>query len=331
MKIVHWVNKNGSGMGRVAEELSLSEKDIGLDSYCLECERPADDAGKPDYWARIEFSRDADIHVEHTHIPDEADDPTIKKVWIAHGTPETCFRGSINEASKGVHGVHDGFMASIHMLRTSDAVVTFWERHAAIWSSLMDKRSIVDCVPLGVNKQKWHRIESMGKWAGEPSILTSENCHEIKWPLDLMISWSWVINEVRTARLHLMYLPLDQSRWWGALTFNNRSAYRSFISSIAMKDGELINALSSIDYYIGLVRYGDHNRMMLEAKACGTPVISYRGNEYADFWVDEGDQRTIASQLAMILKGQVPPRETMPVPDISETARAMKKIYERLL
>jgi len=83
-------------------------------------------------------------------------------------------------------------------------------------------------------------------------------------------------------------------------------------------------------FYIGLVRYGDHNRICLEAKAAGCPLISFRGNEYADYWIDEGDQRIIAAQLLMILRGEVPKRETPETPDVSETARAMAGIYERL-
>jgi len=112
---------------------------------------------------------------------------------------------------------------------------------------------------------------------------------------------------------------------------NNRSAYRSHISSIMYSQRDLANAFASVDYYIGLVRYGDYNRICLEAKAAGCPVISYRGNDYADYWIDEGDQRIMAAQLTMILRGEVEPRQTAGVPDIAETALALSMIYARLL
>ncbi len=86
-----------------------------------------------------------------------------------------------------------------------------------------------------------------------------------------------------------------------------------------------------MDYYIGLVRYGDFNRLCLEANACGARSISYRGNPYSDFWIAEGDQRVMADELVEILNGNVEPRKKEVVPDISETALAMQKIYEGLL
>lgn len=320
MKIVHWSSKNKSGMHRMAEELAVAEQALGLDSVCLD----GDDRSE------VPLGMDAEIHVVHTHLPDDVDDRKIKKVFMAHGTPETVFSGSITEASKGIHGAPDGWMVTTHFLRTSDAVVTYWPRHQAIWKSLMDRRSAVDLVPMGIDRKKWQYGASRGKWNGTPSLLTAENCHQIKWPLDLLLALPMVMDEIRGLRLHVLYLPMDQTRWWGALTMNNRTAYRSYISSVALSHEELNNAFRSVDYYVGLVRYGDYNRICLEAKAAGCPVISYRGNDYADYWLDEGDQRVIAAQLLAILSGLVPRRETPEVPDISATAAAMAKIYGRI-
>lgn len=320
MKIVHWSEKNGSGMHRMAEEIAEAEQSSGLESICLN----GNDREE------VPMGMDADIHVIHTHLPDDVDGRKAKTVFVAHGTPENIFHGSIVEASKGVHGGPDGFMVTTSFLRSSDAVVTFWPRHQAIWKSMVDKRSIVDCIPMGINKAKWEGGTSRGKWNGTPSLLTAENCHQIKWPLDLVLALPWVMEEIRDMRLHFLYLPIDQARWWGALTMNNQTAYRSYISSVALSHSELLNAFKSVDYYVGLVRYGDYNRICLEAKASGCPVISYRGNEYADYWVDEGDQRIIAAQLKMILLGQVPPRITSPVADIVETVDALKAVYERI-
>ena len=318
MKVAHWTMKNGSGMHRMAEEISAQETKMGLDSLCLDGADPKESAD----------GFNADIHVVHTHLPDGLADRRIKKVFVAHGTPESNFRSAINAMSIGVHGFSDPFMASLYMIRSSDAVVTFWPRHKEIWKSMMDKRSVVHCIPMGIDKTKWSPGDSRGKYAGSPSLLTAENCHEIKWPLDLFIAMSWVFDAVPEARLHVIYLPLDQCRWWGALTFNNGTAYRSFISSVAFSKEDLANAFRSVDYYVGLVRYGDYNRICLEAKASGCRVISYRGNPYADYWLDEGDQRMIAAQMTLILQGAVSPRECPEVPDISETASAMMKIYE---
>ena len=93
---------------------------------------------------------------------------------------------------------------------------------------------------------------------------------------------------------------------------------------------QLRNAFCSTDFFLSLVRYGDTNRLCLEAAACGANVISYVGNPNADYWIHEGDQRGIAAELIEIGKGlRKPVPKTIP-PDISETAAAMKAIYDSM-
>lgn len=307
-------------MANIALELSAKEKELGFDSVALNGEVRED----------ISQGLDADIHVIHTHLPDEFDFKKSKIVWVVHGTPETCFQASIIEGSKQMHGSGDAWMGVHHWLRNADRIVTFWDRHRAIWETMTDRNTKVELVPMGIDLTKWGRVESRGKFAGSPSVLTAENGHYIKWPLDLFIAWPWVCEEIRAARLHALYVPMDQTRWFSALAFDNGAAYRSYISPLHYSQEDLKNVFSSVDFYVGLVRYGDHNRICLEAKACGCPVISYRGNPYTDYWLDEGDQRVMAEQLKMILLGQVPPQKTLPVPDIKETASAMIEIYKGL-
>jgi len=320
MKVVHWALKNGSGLHRMAEEIAAAEKSSGLDASCLDGDDPRE----------IPLGSGAEIHVIHGHIPDILDAPEAKKVFLAHGTPETCFTAAVNDSCQG-HGASDPWMTSLHRIRTADAVATFWPRHQAIWQSMVGRGRAVDLLPMGLDRAFWTRPPSLGKWAGAPSLFTAENCHPIKWPLDLLLAMPWVMEKIRTLRLHCFCLPWDQNRWWSTLAYANGSAYRSFMQNNSLAPEALRNAFASVDYYIGLVRYGDFNRICLEARAAGCPVISYRGNEYADYWIDEGDQRTIAAQLLMILAGQVPRRETPDVPDISETVAVLGRIYERVL
>jgi hypothetical protein len=321
VKVAHWVMKNGSGMYRVALDLSTAERARGLDSVCVDCDPEK---------GEIENGLGADIHVLHTHIPDKIDLSKTKVIWVCHGTPENMFHSSVDESHKG-HGAGDAWMVVHHYLHRADAIVTFWARHYEIWKSMAGKRAMVECIPMGIDRSFWVKQKSPGKFAGAPAVLSAENCHWIKWPFDLLIAWAWVAEEIRSARLHLFYLPLEQCRWFYPMAFDIGAAYRSFMVSGAFEPEGLRNAFASVDFYAGLVRYGDHNRISLEAHASGCPVISYRGNEYADYWVDEGDQRTIAAQLKMILRGDMPKRETPETPDISETAAAMMKIYERIL
>lgn len=325
MKVGHWTMYNKSGMNRVAESIVNAEKKLGIDSNLCNIQTTTDFASM----------YDCDIHVSHTHFPDEVRKKLtkpLKLVWVGHGTPEHVFQTSVESGTKGGYGHGDGWMLVMNWLRTADAIVTFWPRHQAIWKSICDKNTVVDCVPLGVERDFWKPVVSKGKFAGEPSIFTSENSHYIKWPLDLLITWPWVYPHVKgNACLHVAYLPRDQHRWFFPLVNRNGASYGSHISPIVFEHEDLRNVFSSIDFFIGLVRYGDFNRLCLEANASGAKTISYQGNEYSDYWVTEGDQRTIAKELIGILNGDVKPREKTQVPDIEITATEMIKIYERIL
>lgn len=324
MKVAHWTIQNNSGMHNVATTFVVSEQKLGLDSILA-------DPSKKETWGPVE---DADVHVVHTHLPDvmrKMVSKPLKVVWVGHGTPEHCFQTSVEAGSKGGYGVPDSFMLLQYWLQTADARVTFWPRHKAIYHSLSDNGTKIHCLPLGIDKSFWKPIESRGKFLGAPSVFSSENPHYIKWPLDLLIAWPWVRKELPESWLHLTYMVRDQHKWFYPLANRNGASYAGYVSDVVFQGEDLRNAFVSTDYYIGLVRYGDFNRVCLEASACGSKVISYEGNPYADYWVPEGDQRTIASRLIEILSGKVEARKKEEVPDASVTAEGMKAIYEGVL
>lgn len=315
-------------MNRVAESFVSAEKALGIDSVFAD---PTDEKT----WVY-----DADIHVSHTHLPDKVQTkvpyPFFNKekkekpyVWVSHGTPDHVFQVSVEQAVG--YGHHDGWMLAQNWLRTAHACVTFWPRHQAIWQSICQRGRKVHLVPLGVDKSFWKKVESRGKFAGSPSVLNCENQHYIKWSWDLFVLWPWILEELESAKLHQIYLPHDVHRWFFPLANSNGASYGAYISSTVFDHIDLRNAFNSVDFYCGLVRYGDFNRVSLEANACGLKTISYKGNPYSDFWIHEGDQRDMARELLPILKGEVEPRKDKEeVPDISETAKAMIDIYKTL-
>lgn len=307
-------------MSRVAEEMARVECENGLESRVYS---PFDGVQ--------EQARAADIHVIHQHLPDEFHGDRFKKVYVTHGTPEHVFQSSVEAGLNIGYGASDPFMIAQYWLKAADAVVSFWPRIRQIWQDLCQKPKTVDLVPMGIDVDYWAEGQTRGKYAGAPSVFTAENCHYIKWPLDLIIMWPWVVNEVPLARLHLAYLPRDQHRYWFPWMQANGTAFKSYISGGALSWPDLKNAFKSTDFYIGLVRYGDFDRVCLEARAAGCKVISWVGNEYAHYWIHEGDQREQAKELIAILKGDVEPRIAKDVPTREEMGKAMVKIYERIL
>ena len=316
MKIAHWTFKNGSGLHKVALEISEAEFALGHEPVLINSLDPSE-------WGAAEG---ADIHCIHSHLPESVRKSVKKSVFFIHGTPEHIFQTSV-EAGLTQYAASDSFMMAMEWIRCADAVVTFWPRHAAIWKQMSDKHTKIECLPMGINTGFWHPMPSQGKWAGSPSLFTAENCHYIKWPLDLLIAWPWVAREYPEATLHAHYLPRDQHRWFMPLVYRNGAAYRSFLSADIMAPEALRNAFCSVDYYVNLVRYGDFNRIGLEAAACGCKVISYEGNPYSHYWVTEGDQRVMAKQLKDILGGKVAPRKPKPTQSIKWTAKSLEKLY----
>ena len=323
MKVVHWTLVNGSGLHHMAWDISQREVLLGIDSRIVDTLQPITDE-------IIQSTIDADVHIIHSHIPDSVKAKAKRMIYVAHGTPEHCFQSAVESGLNRGYGAGDSWMMLLHYLQVCDVTVTWWPRHQAILQSLSDKGSRVEIVPMGVDTTVFRPEVSRGKWVGSPSVLTAENCHYIKWPLDLFILWPWVVKELPNASLHAHYLPRDQHRWFMPLVYRNGTAYKCYLSGDPLSQSDLINAMNSVDFYIGLVRYGDFDRLAMEAKACGCKLISYAGNEYADYWITEGDQRRMAEELVAILSGQVTARESLPAVDISQTAEAMVKIYESL-
>lgn len=329
MKTAHWTAFNTSGMNRVAETMAEAERRLGIDAHLCNIHTDAE-------WEHV---FDADVHICHTHLPTKYKGKALRRwltkpqkiVWVSHGTPENVFQNSVEMGSQGKYGHGDGWMLLEYWLRNSDARVTFWPRHKAIFDTMVDRGTTVHCVPLGVNHEYWSSGVSAGKWAGDPCVWSGENSHYIKWPLDLILMWPWVWRELDDAILHCVMVPHDQHRWFAPLIDANGSGFAMHWSAIRFDQSLLRNIFKSIDFQIGLVRYGDFNRLGLEANVAGATTISYAGNPYSDFWLPEGDQRTTANELVRILKGDVEPRAKEPVPTDDAMAQAMIGVYESIL
>lgn len=322
MKISHWTITNGSGMHRVAESLVTAEQARGLDSALAD----------PTIEATWDFHVDSDIHVVHTHLPNKLRKMVTKPlriVWVGHGTPDHVFQSACEEFDHGNYGHGDPIGLTMEWIKTAHARVTFWDRHAWIYDRMLSTGSRkTDVIPMGVDTDFWGQGVTAGKFAGEPSFFTAENPHWIKTPYDLFTAWGTVSDEFPEAKLHSVYVPRDMHRAFFPWFNQMGSFWNAYVSAAVYPREWLRNAFQSTDYFVGLVRYGDFNHLCMQANAAGATTISYPGNPYSDFWIPEGDQRLIAEHLIRISKGDVSPRQKLPVPRIEDTATAMVKVYE---
>lgn len=310
-------------MHRVTADLVAAELAQGVSASHVDCSVRS---------AEWEAAVDADVHVVHTHLPDEIRFKTkAKVVWVAHGTPDHVFQSSVEAGLGASYGHADAFMLMQEWLKNADARVTFWPRHQWIYERMVTKGAKVHLVPLGVDKAFWSGGASRGKYEGSPSVFTAENPHYIKWPYDLFVCWREIYEVMMgKAKLHAVYVPRDMHRWVFPLVNANGCSYGAHISPVTFPHDELRNVFKSIDFFVGLVRYGDFNQIALQANAAGATTISYAGNPYADYWITEGDQRQMVTELLAIIKGDAPKRTKEPVPDLADTAKAMIQIYEGL-
>ncbi len=312
-------------MFHVAETLHAAERKLGLNSHLIDI-----DNIQPDRWEQYV---DMDIHVPHTNFPLEIRKrvKNPKTVMISHGTPEHIFNMALQEGKQG-YGHGDHLMLWMRAMQTSDAICTFWPRHQWIMQQMCDKHTEVKLLPLGIDKEFWKAGVTKGRYEGKPSVLSCENGHMIKWPLDLFTMWPLVYGQMPEACLHVNYLPQDQHRWWFPIVNRNGASYGAHLSALKYVQSELRHVLASVDYYCNLVKYGDFNRIGLEASTAGAKIISYRGNPYADFWINEGDQRMQADELLGIFRGETKPRtDKATIYDHLEMGHAMIKVYEEVL
>jgi hypothetical protein len=285
------------------------------------------DTEKPETWDQ---GMDADVHVVHSHCPDKISmDKSKKVVIIQHGSPEHIFEISVQQGIQNIYAAGDSFALISFFLRRANAIVTFWPRHESIWKTMTDRP--VYCIPMGIDRNFWAKVEGIPPLSGEPAIFTAENAHNVKWPLDLFFLWPLLTERFCNARLHSVNIPTDQHRWWWPLSYMNTARYTMFMSAMRLDAPNLKNYLSAAPFYYSPVHYGDHNRLSMESAACGCKIISFTGNEYAHYWVREGDHRTQLEDLTNILNGTTQAREPLQVPTTKEMSTKMKEIYEAIV
>lgn len=335
MKIAHWCMNNLSGMHAVAESMARAELALGVESRWLD---PFEYEKDPN---ASEWALDADVHVGHTHIPDRFHGKSFKQsltkpwrcVFAVHGTPELIFEQSVESARTNGYGSGRSYAGHQIGMQNADAIVCFVPRHRDLYDLATDKHTIVDLVPMGIDTAFWNGGVTKGKYVGEPSFFNCENAEPFKWAAEIVRVWPWIYQGLgENAALHIANIPTDVLRFIDALALRNGSLQGAYIGSWSYDHENLRNILKSVDYYVSTVRYGDFNRISLEAGAAGVPVISYCGNEYADYWMPEGDQRTVAKALIAIGKGDVAPRaDKLPIPTERQMAEATISVYERVL
>lgn len=332
-KIAHWSISNGpSGLHHMARAMIESETRLGLDSAFVNVD-------KSEEWQKG-HAVDADIHVVHSRFPDiqyarirnrTGKEPKI--VFVSHGIPEWNMELALNQFNiegAEVYRPLDYWYLTRHWLREADAFVVLNPRQQAVYQTMCQKGRTIDLVPMGVDTTFWAEGKSQ-HFEGQPAVWMSENQARIKWALDVFTAWPFITKEVPQAFLHAHYIPFDMQRFLIDFANSNGTSYRANITARTFSHETLRDMWKGFDFNLATTRYGDNTVLTMQAEAAGLKTISYPGNEYASYWMPEGDQRVMAKTLVSIFRGEVPMRVKLPVPTLEEMGRAMIAVYERLL
>jgi hypothetical protein len=306
MKVVHYTQFNASGMNRVAESIVSAERAAGLDSHLLNIFDEQD-------WS-VGF--DADVHVAHTHFPRLQERQSFRRmltktpakiVAFFHGTPEFVFGDTVKSIQT------QGHWASATGSRCS-TTGSRWPTRASRsgrgirrctrrWSTAAP-RSI--CIPMGIDHAFWSGGSSCkGRWAGNPSVLSCENAHFIKWPFDLITAWRWIYPQLENGSLNLGYVPEDCTGSGRPGSTTPAPATECAGPPRCGTPRTCATSSSRSTSSSGWCATVTSTACRIEANVAGARTISYRGNPHADYWVTEGDQRILAAELLAILRGDV--------------------------
>jgi hypothetical protein len=333
VKIRHWSIMNQSGMHHLAQAVADGERRLGHDALVV-------DASDDGPWADPTVL-DADVHCIHSRWRPGAQqairaqtgrDP--KLVFYSHGIPEHLIELSVQEfLVKDIPEPQDLWAFTRYWLKEADAFVVFSPRQAVLYNTMLSRGQEVDLVPLGVDLTFWERgPEDAPRLRGTPSVWMSENQHRIKWALDMFFAWPLVARALPTVHLHAHFIPYDVQRFLVDIVNANGAAFNATVTQKFYPHDALRTFWKGCDFMLATTRYGDNTCLTMQAEAAGLKTISYPGNQYASFWVPEGDQRVIADQLTGILMGMIPPREDkLPVPDLTDMAASTLAIYDRIL
>jgi hypothetical protein len=332
VKTCHWTKFNVSGLAHVAASCAEAERRLGHEAVLMNIDKPEEWIAGP--------ALDADIHVVHSAFPEiqrhrikAATGRFPKLVFVSHGIPEHVVELASNALLSDTYAPVDLWMNLRHWLKTADAFVVFTERQQAIYRTMVPRATTIDLVPLGVDLAFWaNGTPTTAHLDGSPAVWMSENQHRIKWALDVFEAWPFVLEQHPSAHIHAHYIPLDMHRVLVDLANTNGAAFAATISSRTFDHANLRDFWKGADFMLATTRYGDNTLLTMQAEAASLKTISYTGNQYASYWMPEGDQRVMADVLAKIFRGETEPRsDKLPVPDILDLGRGMVAIYERVL
>jgi len=339
MRIAHWSiwAPHRSGMYHTTADLVLGEQALGIDAALIDAVEPVEKTDGRFHSASHRFADTADIYMLHLAIPEPYMSDGTPVIVALHGHPLY----SMQIELYGLEPGNDRPFSTVlsYLERTGPTwFVSFWEyEQSGYWSALDGVRDHprVRYIPRGIRYPSELAPEGPKRnLEGSPVIVIADQFRLFKDALPAL--WGayeyWLRNPA--ARVHLYGLPPRNSRAREALErWIGGSHLHRCIGGMHDVVDYLPEVLRSADVLLSTVT--GESRLLLEAQACGCPVVApTRAADICitDFWLPHRVADGIAHALDLSVISRKDRAETVRSRyDISRTVAALSSLYEEVL
>jgi glycosyltransferase involved in cell wall biosynthesis len=287
MRVAHFsrFTPRRSGLYEATRDQIVAERAAGLDSIFIDYEvRDPAALAKAESGVTLtdeelafepwDAAKDADVWVLHRGIPADLM-PFFKQkrtVAVLHGTTEYLLMEDVQ-----TDGETAGFNMHINFARDYDATVCLNEHDARIMSHY-DPKGTVTLVHDAIDVSRFSPEGARIEYAGKPAVLTCDTIRINKTPANLFWAMPMVRLRYPKARMEMGSLELVSVVTWRNLICRSSDAYmRASAESIQLMSPDLRPAMRGADLLWNCNMTGIPSRTVMEAMACGTPVLSSWG------------------------------------------------------
>jgi len=340
MKIAHFCHMGvgTSGMYHTVAELITAENKLGMDAGLIDTNNYAggnvdDSCGNFIVSKDLSWADDADVYVLSSTIPDDYKRKGKPIVMILHGVPEDIFESELYQLDPANRAPFSTMLAYIKN-PIFKAFVTLWKEHYYYYKEYVPN---LYYVPAGCNLDFWKPEGKRYRFnaSGSPNIMFCDSWRFYKHPYHLLHGILLAKRQLPELRLHLYGMPRDQKEIWYALLIN--TGMQNLLGELDSHIPDLDDTYRGADMVITSMHIA--TRVIREATACGTPVIA-GGYEHTPYNFHPYKPSEMAEQIVRCWQDiQADPegvrrrcRETaVKYMDVMNTARGLKKIYEKVL
>jgi glycosyltransferase involved in cell wall biosynthesis len=239
-----------------------------------------------------EKSKEADIYVLHSWIPDEIKKVKGKKhVAVLHGPTEHMFWKEWTTGRK-----EEAFNLHINILWKYDATVVL-NQHEFDIMELYDEYKRLYYIPNSIDLERYQGEDMTWKFTNHPAIMSCDVVRMEKLPSHIIWAMPRIVKRIPDARLNLFSLSLEPiSTYRNMFCRSHERNLEHLCENIQLENNNLRPFMKGADIGFNNNISGIASRVTMEMQAMGVPVISY-GGTFTPYIAKIWDLDSIAEQV----------------------------------